>query len=319
MMKRRHRRAEIAQGRLCPAAGAQNVCGQRTGRQAFTLVEVMLALTLSVILLGAIFTAMDQSWRLTANGREEMERSQLARALIRKIAIDVRSISFVPPIMTDDSASAAGASTSTGSTGSTGASTSAGSSGSSSTGSTGTTATGTSTTDTTATDTPTARSIGIRGNAQRVEMHISRARRDLNFSSSVNGNNVQSRSSDLRVLTYQLSTSGSGLIRTDGDRLATLMVEDKGGAATTLAAQQVLAPEVSYLQFRYFDGAAWYTSWDSESSGRLPRSIEVTIGFAPPKNKPGPLFRVTVSQSANQFRTVILIPIADPLPEEFVP
>ena len=316
MMKRRHRRAEITQGRLHRAVGAQRECGQRTGRQAFTLVEVMLALTLSVILLGAIFTAMDQSWRLTANGREEMERSQLARALIRKIAIDVRSISFVPPIMTDDSASATGSSTSTGSTSSTGASTSAGSSGSSSTAST---ATGTSTTDTTATDTPTARSIGIRGNAQRVEMHISRARRDPNFSSSVNGNNVQSRSSDLRVLTYQLSTSGSGLIRTDGDRLATLMVEDKGGAATTLAAQQVLAPEVSYLQFRYFDGAAWYTSWDSESSGRLPRAIEVTIGFAPPKNKPGPLFRVTVSQSANQFRTVILIPIADPLPEEFVP
>ena len=150
-------------------------------------------------------------------------------------------------------------------------------------------------------------------------MHISRARRDLNFSSSVNGNNVQSRSSDLRVLTYQLATSGSGLIRTDGDRLATLMLEDNGGAAAAIAAQQVLAPEVSYLQFSYFDGAAWYASWDSESSGRLPRAIAVTIGFAPPKNKPGPLFRVTVSQSANQFRTVVLIPIADPLPEEFAP
>lgn len=312
-MKRCHqRRTEIARGRLHQAVGAQIVCGQLAGRKAFTLVEVMLALTLSVILLGAIFTAMDQSWRLTANGREEMERSQLARALIRKIAIDVRAISFVPPILTDDSAAAAGAT----STGSTGASTTTGSSGSSSTAST---ATGTTTTDTAANETPTARSIGIRGNAQRVEMHISRARRDLNFSASVNGNNVQSRSSDLRVLTYQLSTSGSGLIRTDGDRLATLMVEEKGGAATTLAAQQVLAPEVSYLQFRYFDGAAWYTSWDSESSGRLPRAIEVTLGFAPPKNKPGPLFRVTVSQSANQFRTVILIPIADPLPEEFVP
>lgn len=283
------------------ADGAGHLCDSN-GRGAFTLVEVLLALTLSVILLGAIFTAMSQSWRLTASGREEMERSQLARALVRKITVDVRSIAFVPPLVTEDEAASEASSTTSSATSSSSSSD------------------GTATDSTAEADpTPSAKSIGIRGNAMRIEMHISRARRDLDFSTTVDGNKLLTHSSDLRVLTYQLATSGTGLVRTEGDRLATLMLEEKGGAATGVSGQQVLAPEVSSLQFRFFDGAAWYTTWDSESAGRLPRALEVTIGFAPPKVVPGPLFRVAVNQSANQFRTVILLPIADPLPEEFVP
>lgn len=317
----RSRRRGCDRGSQCQPRRASRL---RAGyfRRAFTLLEVLLALTLSVILLGAIFTTMTQSWRLTASGREEMERSQLARALARKIAMDVRSIVFVPPLLTDEDAAATGSSGSTATTSAassalSGASTGGSSSGSGSTG--GSTSGSTSTATATDTQKPSVKSIGIRGNAQRIEMHISRARRDLDFSTSVDGNKVRSHTSDLRVLTYQLSPTGTGLIRTEGDRLATLMVEEKGAAAASMSAPQVLAPEVSYLQFRFFDGAAWYPSWDSESSGRLPRALEVTIGFAPPKIVPGPLFRVAVSSSANQFRTVVLLPIADPLPEEFAP
>ena len=100
--------------------------------------------------------------------------------------------------------------------------------------------------------------------------------------------------------------------------MATQLVEEKGGAATALSGQQALAPEVSALQFRYFDGLAWYTTWDSEEAGRLPRALEVTLEFAPSKSRPGPALRVAVSGSVNQVRSVILIPIADPLPAEFL-
>ena len=287
-------------------------------RAAFTLLEVILALTLAVFLLGAIFTAMDQSWKMSASGREEMERSQLARALLRKISLDIRSIAYVPP-PTTDSTDATGSSTSSGGTSSSGStggtSTSGGTSAASSTG-------GSSTTATEPTE-PSPTSIGIRGNAQRVEMHISRARRDLEFSAQVDGNKLQSRTSDLRAVTYQLSIAGSGaplvgLIRTEGDRMAVQQVEEKGGAAASMSAQQALSPEVNYLHFRFFDGRAWYPTWDSEEAARLPRAVEVTIGFAPPQTHVGPALRVAVSGSTNQFRTVVLIPIADPLPEEFV-
>lgn len=112
----------------------------------------------------------------------------------------------------------------------------------------------------------------------------------------------------------------SGLIRTEGDRLATLMIENKSNTTTTaLSAQQLLAPEVTSLQFRYFDGVAWFTTWDSEESGRLPRAVEVNMVLAPLKYRSGPLFRVAVNASANQCRTVVLLPTSDPLPAEFLP
>lgn len=286
-------------------------------RAAFTLLEVILALTLAVFLLGAIFTAMDQSWKMSASGREEMERSQLARALLRKISLDIRSIAYVPPPTTDSTGA-------TGSTSSGGSSSSGSSSSSGGTTAAASSAAGASSTSTASEPTePSPKSIGIRGNAQRVEMHISRARRDLEFSAQVDGNKLQSRTSDLRAVTYQLSIAGSGtplvgLIRTEGDRMAVQQVEEKGGAAASMSAQQALSPEVNYLHFRFFDGRAWYPTWDSEESARLPRAVEVTIGFAPPQTHVGPALRVAVSGSTNQFRTVVLIPIADPLPEEFV-
>jgi hypothetical protein len=97
------------------------------------------------------------------------------------------------------------------------------------------------------------------------------------------------------------------------------LVEEKGGVSTALSAQLPLAPEVASVQFRYFDGLTWFETWDSEQAGRLPRAVEITLGFAPSRHRPGPALSVSVSGSVNQVRSVVLIPIADPLPEEFAP
>lgn len=295
--------------------------GSHTGfnrkRRGFTLLEVMLSLTLAIILLGAIYAAIEQSWRLTASGRHEMARSQVTRALIKRIAQDVRAVMFVPPPPsdgeTDETASTTG--TSTAGSASTGTNTTG-------------TATGT-TTDTTTTGMtetePSAKSIGIRGDATRIELHISRSRRDLNFAANVDGNNVETRTSDLQAVTYSLalggsgSTGGSGLIRSEGDRLIVQAIESDGGDALTASRSEPLAPEVSSLAFRYFDGAAWYTVWDSTENGYLPRAIEVSIGFTPVGTRGGPLINVPVSASVDQFRTVILVPVADPFPSELLP
>ncbi|MDB5345344.1 MAG: hypothetical protein JWP89_3721 [Schlesneria sp.] len=161
-----------------------------------------------------------------------------------------------------------------------------------------------------------------------MEMHISRARRDLEFSANLDGAKMHSHTSDLRVVTYQLAMAGvsmpggammQGLVRTEGDRMATQLVEEKGAAPTSLSLPQALAPEVATVQFRFFDGVTWFTVWDSEEAGRLPRAVEVIITFAPSQAKTGPALRVNVSQSTNTFRSVVLIPISDPLPAEFAP
>jgi prepilin-type N-terminal cleavage/methylation domain-containing protein len=40
-------------------------------------------------------------------------------------------------------------------------------------------------------------------------------------------------------------------------------------------------PEVSRLQFHYFDGTSWLVYWDSEQAGRLPVAIEVVFDLQP--------------------------------------
>ena len=286
-----------------------------TRRRGFSLLEVMLSLTLSVMLLTAIFSAMNQSWRLTASGREEMARSQLARALLRKISLDVRAVMFVPPPPSDDDADSKSSSTSS----------TASTSGSTTSSTSSTSASSSSATDSATETKPSATSIGIRGTATQIELHISRARRDLNFATNVDGNTVTTRTSDLLAVTYALalagsgSSAGTGLIRSEGDRLIVQSVEEHGGSVAQISRSQALAPEVVSLAFRYFDGTHWQTVWDSVSNGYLPRAVEVSIAFTPPKNAGGPLANVTVSSSTNQFRTVILVPVSDPLPPELVP
>lgn len=100
--------------------------------------------------------------------------------------------------------------------------------------------------------------------------------------------------------------------------MASEAVEATGAAGAVVAVSQTLAPEVAQVNFRYFDGRTWLDIWDSETNGRIPRAVEVMIAFAPPKKKPS-LFNVAVSRSLDSFRTVIMIPISDPFPPEFLP
>ena len=65
----------------------------------FSLVEVMLSLTLAILLLGAIYAAIGQSWRITASGREEITRSQVARAI--EVSITFRPVETQAGILTN--------------------------------------------------------------------------------------------------------------------------------------------------------------------------------------------------------------------------
>ena len=310
---------------------AQHLMQARAG---FTLVETLLALSLSAFLLIGVYAAVDQSIRMTASGREEMERAQLARALIHRIEVDLRAVTFIPPPPTDETTEGTTTSTTTTSSSSS-SSSSSGSTASTSTSSTSSTSTQM-TADNAETETePNSRSIGIRGTSQRIELSVARPRRDLLPGSSQSTGLVGT--SDLRSVTYSFVATGlaptastgsgslksasansGGLVRSEGDRMAVEAVEATGGASTTVGVSQTLAPEVSAVNFRYFDGRTWLNAWDSEANGRIPRAVEVMIMFAAPKKKPS-LFNVAVNRSLDSFRTVIMIPISDPFPPEFLP
>ena len=48
----------------------------------------------------------------------------------------------------------------------------------------------------------------------------------------------------------------------------------------SLVSSVTWAPEVTALQFRYFDGSAWQGSWDSLAKRGLPVAVEVTMGIS---------------------------------------
>ena len=60
-------------------------------RSAFTLLEVILALGLTVIVIGLISMAINNTLKLVDSGQGRTQRDQLARAILSKIAADVRS------------------------------------------------------------------------------------------------------------------------------------------------------------------------------------------------------------------------------------
>jgi len=66
------------------------------GRAGHTLFEILLALGLSLVLLTAVYAALDQHWRYAEAGQRQTERMQVTRALFERISLDLRSVVFRP-------------------------------------------------------------------------------------------------------------------------------------------------------------------------------------------------------------------------------
>src|SRR5947207_1950111 len=91
------------------------------GRPAYTLLEVLVASAVGVLLMGALYMAISVQLRHAQIGRDLLEESLLARALLARIEKDIRS-SLGPPFPRGSSSSSgagAASATSGGSPGST--------------------------------------------------------------------------------------------------------------------------------------------------------------------------------------------------------
>lgn len=99
-----------------------------------------------------------------------------------------------------------------------------------------------------------------------------------------------------QVLSTQLSdgSRGQGLLRKEAGRSMGLTTGAMGGAsaggatmtssATASAAgktslPEALAPEVVKLEFQYFDGAGWQSSWNSQQRNGLPKAVKILASF----------------------------------------
>lgn len=301
---------------------------RRCSPSGFTLLELILSLGLSSLLLAAVYTALQLHWSSSALGHVEMERSQVARALFRRMETDLRSVVFRDTALsssTDDGSSSSSSGTSSSSTGTSGASGSTGSGGSSTSGTTGSSSnTGDSSTGTTTTtDVYSTQKSGLFGDSESVLVHLSLPSRATTL--AANGGAASSSGSDLQSVAYFLAGSGSGLAsqfsgsgsqarglsRLQGDRMAMQAADESGSLSSMAANVQLLAPEVASILFEYFDGVTWSTSWDSGTSNSIPNAIRITIDFHPPANTHGWYSR-PVSKSTDRFQHTVALPLAQP-------
>ncbi len=268
----------------------------RASRAGFTLTEVLVALSLSLVVMGAIYSALGLHWKYSTAGRVDVERMQLVRAVALRIERDLRSTLFVAPPATASSETAA-ASSATGSA-ATGSASGATSSATSATG-TGSTSGSTASSSSSSSDSASTELPGLYGSASQLLIHASRPAGDLNYTSLAMGASVSSRLSDTLSIAWFLaggegslaaSVAGPGLARMEGDRMALKYADTSGDVGAMSGNTEIVAPEVTRLAFRYFDGVDWTTEWDSTVMQGLPFAVEIefTVShaglgkFAPP-------------------------------------
>lgn len=342
-------------------------------RRGFTLVEVLLALALTMLLLAATYSALSLFQRVTLSGRADAERSQLARAIERRMTSDIRCVLFrqqEPETQEEEDEPAAGLATmdenvgaaddpggtTDGTSGSATAGASTGSSSSGGTTSSSSTSSSSSTGEATVPATPAdayaTQSVGVFGDATTLVLHVSKPARTLvtPLPATTSSNAAMPlpgiaptavpRTSDLRSISYFLAVAGGGglqgavgnsatggtaifateqgnqgLARLDGDRLAIQQADQAGGVDLLAQNATILAPEVTELTFRYFDGVAWVATWDSVALNALPRAIEVTIRIdvdADEVQQVSALAPPPPPSASDVFRFVVALPLADP-------
>lgn len=269
-------------------------------RSGFTLLEVMLASAIAIVLMGALYYAMQLELQQASAGRDVVARSTLARAIINRITIDLT------PSMTPRAA--ASNSGSTGGSASAGASASASPSASSTASSASSSSTAQTAQQLTSYIPLQAGLIGDNGTLTIFTTRVSDVNAVVN---SANNSPDVPFPSDIRRVSYWLGDGG--LCRREVPWFSTDQLQNSADPNPDGQDEQqfVIAREVVDLTFEYYDvnsqsdDSGWNSSWDGSSAGPdgstpmgPPTAIRVTFTI---KNKDGS----TGGETTKQYSHVI--------------
>ena len=288
-------------------------CRMRTlsQRNGFTLVELLAALGISLLLIAAVSTSLETYVRLTTTSETAIERQQVTRSLLQQMTRDISSIVFtVPEEESEDELLAEVDSLEE------------------------TEPEPVEIAD--AADSISTSSVGLIGDSQSLVLNVSRPARNLGYAAPLMAVSLDERTSDLLSVSYFLaapgggglagavsenalysltstgSSDGTGFSRLEGDRMAIDHADLQMDTQLLAGAADLIAPEIVYVQFRYFDGTIWLDMWDSTAYGALPQAIEVTFGFRGPPEQDSTLVGNSTWTVEEYVRHVIHVPISEP-------
>jgi hypothetical protein len=259
---------------------------RRNARSAFTLLEVLLTLALTTVTVFLIGAAIHVNLNVVDKSRNQVEEAQLARALLQRIADDIRNaVPYQPPL-----GSSSGSSSTSSSGGSATAATQAAVAGSSGTNSTASSDTSSSS-GTMSGNTSMPVSGGLFGDTQSVRVETAHRPRLTQAMLAATADGSQpAMLSDLRIVSYSLSSpdgssaptadgAATGLYRSEMDRSLyyAAMQQGQSNPGDTQRIGDPTVGEIENLQFTYYDGSTPNDTWDSVQQGKLPSAVRVTL------------------------------------------
>ena len=298
----------------------------RKTASGFTLIEVLVAVAMALLLMTAVYSAIDMHWRYKSAGQMELQRGQVARAVYAQLSMDIRSVQFAAPDpeeaaeLEDDEAATDDED-------------------------------GEDLADIDADDLLQTQSLGVIGTSTRLTLHVNKPVPPRSFNrvgADDEENDLVLMESEQRSVTWFLADLGGGdlegqaaarfvddpamiaaglvdndsaldgplgLSRSEVDRLSGDIDAPAETDSSLADVAEFLAPEINSLVFRYFDGVDWQDEWDSEALGAIPTAIEITIGFVPPS--PDDILQATASDAIpTSYRFVVALPVADAMISE---
>ena len=250
-----------------------------SSRSGFTLLEVLLASALAVILMAALYVALDVQLRLASAGRESIEQATLTRAITHRLENDLSSGlgPVAPPIDNSAKQSTSG-------------------SGSGSGAAAGGTAVDTGGDTGTVVEAAMSDSIpfqaGVIGTADQLTIYAARV---AGHGKDVDESGEMPNAADARRVTYWLTDQG--LARQELPWLTSQELQsstDPVMESGKEAKDYVIAEEVTKLQFEYWDGSSWAETWDgrqTNADGKTlkgpPMAIRVHFWLKLPGENPG--------------------------------
>lgn len=287
----------------------------RTRRSGFTLLETILAVALSVLLIGLIGAGMRMYTNTVASRRADVVNAQVARVILQYIAQDLGR-SYTVVVEEEQAASSGGDDLAADD--------------------------GVDTELDTAVDLTadltgaTAQEVpGIYGNQYELQVDVlGQFVKPIRYDMlTANTTDIVSTSllSDPKVVTYYSRTADDSELagtplETVGTSTGTKMILARrmqsravamnsmsSGLGDLQSGEQLLSDQVVSIQFRYHDGYDWTDSWDSDLMAGLPLAVEITLTIMD-QNETDDLSSVEVSPD-NTFQMIVRIPTAE-VPED---